>query len=174
MIVLIDNYDSFVYNIYQYFCELGQKVKVYRNDEISIEKIAKLKNLKAIILSPGPGNPDEAGICLDVIDRFHKELPILGICLGHQAIGQYFGGKVIKAKRQIHGKASVITNNTKGIFKGLDKNFSIIRYHSLIVERKSLPSSLKITASSEDGYIMALEHKRYPIFASSFTQSLIW
>ena len=168
MIVLIDNYDSFVYNIYQYLSELGEKVKVYRNDEISIDGLMKLKNMKAIVLSPGPGNPNDAGICLEVIQEFHRKVPILGICLGHQAIGQYFGGEVVKAKRQLHGKSSQITTNKKGIFNGIDRKFKIIRYHSLIVKRSSLPRSLQVTASSEDGYIMAIQHKKYPVFGLQF------
>ena len=133
MIVLIDNYDSFVYNIYQYFSELGEKVKVYRNDEISIDGLMKLKNMKAIVLSPGPGNPNDAGICLEVIQEFHRKVPILGICLGHQAIGQYFGGEVVKAKRQLHGKSSQITTNKKGIFNGIDRKFKSIASASNLV-----------------------------------------
>ena len=168
MIVLIDNYDSFVYNIYQYLSELGEKVKVYRNDEITVAKLRSMKNLKAIVISPGPGRPDNAGCSLEVIEELYRETPMLGICLGHQAIAQVFGGDVIRAKRQLHGKSSLISHNSKGLFKGIPNNFSVIRYHSLIVDNDTFPKSLKITARSDDGYVMSLQHNKYPLYGVQF------
>ncbi|NRA64626.1 MAG: aminodeoxychorismate/anthranilate synthase component II [Pseudobacteriovorax sp.] len=160
MILLIDNYDSFTYNVYQYLTDLGARVKVVRNDKTTIAKIAKQRP-EAIVISPGPGCPDEAGISLDIVKEFSGVIPILGICLGHQTIGQAFGGKVVRAKKLMHGKVSEITHRKRGLFKGLQHPLVVTRYHSLIVDRDSLPSSLKITAETEDGTIMGLRHSRH-------------
>lgn len=167
MILLIDNYDSFTFNVEQYLAELHQKVKVIRNDKITLDQIAKLKP-EAIVISPGPGNPDEAGITLAMLEAFAGKIPMLGICLGHQAIGQVFGGEVKRAPKMMHGKVSTISHDGKGVFAGLPKSFEVTRYHSLIVDEKSLPSSLKITAKSEDGLIMGLRHKKFAIEGVQF------
>lgn len=167
MILLIDNYDSFTFNVEQYLAELHQKVKVVRNDKITLAQISKL-NPEAIVISPGPGNPDEAGITLPLIHEFAGKIPILGICLGHQAIGQAFGGKVTRAPRMMHGKLSSITHDGKGVFQGLPKSFEVTRYHSLHIEEKSLPSVLKVTAKTEDGIVMGLRHKKFPIEGVQF------
>jgi anthranilate synthase/aminodeoxychorismate synthase-like glutamine amidotransferase len=159
MILLIDNYDSFTYNIYQYLGCLGAKVKVVRNDAITVKDVARLKP-EAIVLSPGPGTPDESGITLETISTYAGKIPILGVCLGHQSIGQAFGGKVIRAGKLMHGKTSKIKHTSKGVFKGLPNPLQVTRYHSLIVERKSLPDCLEVTASTDDGLIMGLRHKR--------------
>ncbi len=167
MILMIDNYDSFTYNLVQYLGELGAELEVYRNDEITIDKIRNMKPEK-IVISPGPGEPKDAGISEDVIRAFGKTTPILGVCLGHQAIGEVFGGKIILAKRLMHGKTSLIHHDGKKIFKGLTNPFEATRYHSLLVERKSLPAALKITAETDDKEIMGLEHKVYPIYGVQF------
>ncbi len=167
MILLIDNYDSFTYNIYQYLGFLGAKVKVVRNDAIDIAGIRRLKP-EALVLSPGPGNPDEAGITLAAIEELAGELPMLGICLGHQSIGQVFGGRVIRAGKLMHGKTSVIRHKGVGVFQGLPNPIEVTRYHSLIVERKSLPRCLEVTASTDDGMIMGLRHKKYAIEGVQF------
>lgn len=166
-ITLIDNYDSFTYNLVHYFGELGAKCDVYRNDKVTVEEIAK-KKPKAIILSPGPCTPNEAGICLEVVKQLGPTTPIMGVCLGHQSIGQVYGGKVIRAPHLMHGKLSTIHANGQGIFKGLPKEFEATRYHSLIVERKSLPSCLEVTAETEDGIIMGLQHKEHPVHGVQF------
>lgn len=160
MILLIDNYDSFVYNIYQYCSAIGQQVDVIRNDQITIDQISQA-NYSAIIISPGPGRPDDAGISKDVIAHFAGKVPILGICLGHQAIGEVFGGNVIRAPQPVHGKVSHIHHNDQGIYAGMPQPFAAGRYHSLIVDGASLPECLEITATSEDGLIMGLRHKEY-------------
>ncbi|HPG29737.1 MAG TPA: bifunctional anthranilate synthase component II/anthranilate phosphoribosyltransferase [bacterium] len=160
MILLIDNYDSFVYNLYQYVSEFGYDVQVFRNDKITLDEIAKL-NPSHIIISPGPGRPENAGIICDLIKRFHSEIPILGICLGHQAIGYAFGGKITNAKKIMHGKSSRIFHNKTGIFSNLNNPFSAVRYHSLVIEYDSLPEELEITAHTEDGTIMGIRHKKY-------------
>ena len=167
MILVIDNYDSFTYNIVQYLYEWEKMVLVYRNDKISIEEIVKLKPSK-ILISPGPGNPSEAGISLDVIKYFAGKVPILGVCLGHQCIGEAFGGKVIRAKNLMHGKTSQIHHDAKGIFKGLPNPFEATRYHSLIVEKKSFPKELIISAQTDQGEIMALRHKKMQIDGVQF------
>ena len=158
MILLIDNYDSFTYNIYQYLLELGADVKVVRNDKITIEEAAELKPEK-LLLSPGPGRPEDVGITVASIGYFAGKIPILGVCLGHQAIGLFYGGKIIGAKRLMHGKTSNINANGKGVFAGIDEPFDGMRYHSLVIEKESLPSCLEITATSEDGEIMGVRHK---------------
>jgi anthranilate synthase/aminodeoxychorismate synthase-like glutamine amidotransferase len=167
MILLIDNYDSFTFNIEQYLGELGQKVKVIRNDKITTVQIAKMKPT-AIVLSPGPGNPDEAGVTLETIKVFAGKIPILGVCLGHQAIGQVFGGKVKRAPKMMHGKTSIIKHDGKGVFKGLPNPIEVTRYHSLHVELESLPSSLKITATTDDGIVMGLRHKKFMVEGVQF------
>ena len=167
MIVMIDNYDSFTYNLVQYLGELGQELKVFRNDEITVAGIQKLKPSR-IVISPGPGTPKEAGVSSDVIRTLGPTLPVLGVCLGHQCIGEVFGGKVIGADRLMHGKTSPILHNGKGIFKGLDNPFTATRYHSLLVERKSFPKDLVITAETKEKEIMGLEHKRFPIYGVQF------
>jgi anthranilate synthase/aminodeoxychorismate synthase-like glutamine amidotransferase len=164
---MIDNYDSFTYNLVQYLGELGEKIKVFRNDKITIAKIKKLKP-KKIVISPGPGRPEDAGISCDVIRAFAGKIPILGVCLGHQCIGYVYGGKIIGAKRLMHGKTSMIYHNKKTIFKGIPNPFEATRYHSLIVERKSLPTSLVITAWTKEREIMGLKHKVYPLFGVQF------
>jgi anthranilate synthase/aminodeoxychorismate synthase-like glutamine amidotransferase len=167
MILIIDNYDSFTYNLVQYLGELGADLKVFRNDQIDIKKIRTAKPEK-IVISPGPGVPKDAGISEDVIRAFGRKTPILGVCLGHQAIGEVFGGRIIGAKKLMHGKTSTIHHNGKAIFKGIPNPFEATRYHSLIVERKGLPSVLKITAETGDKEIMALQHVKYPIYGVQF------
>jgi len=161
MILLIDNYDSFTYNLEQYIRELHADTVVYRNDKITIDEIREM-NPEAIVISPGPGRPDDAGVSLEVVKQFSGIIPILGVCLGHQTIGQAFGGRVIKAKRIMHGKTSMITNDSKGVFEGFTKPMQAMRYHSLAVERESLPAELIVTAESEDGEIMGMRHKTHP------------
>ena len=167
MILLIDNYDSFTFNLVQYFGELGAEVKVVRNDQITVEEAARLKPAQ-IVISPGPCRPDEAGISLDTIGRFAGEIPILGVCLGHQAIGQAFGAKVVRAKRVMHGKVSSVRHDGKGVFAGIPDGFAATRYHSLAVERASLPACLEVTAESEDGEIMGLRHRTLPVEGVQF------
>ena len=167
MIVLIDNYDSFTFNLVHYFGGLGADVVVRRNDKITSEDVIASAP-DAIVLSPGPCTPNEAGICLDLIAKASATIPILGVCLGHQAIGQAFGGKVIRAPVPMHGKISEIESTGKGIFKGLPKRFRVTRYHSLIVERASLPDVLEITALTDDRLIMGLEHRSLPIHGVQF------
>lgn len=167
MLLMIDNYDSFTYNLVQYFAELGEKVVVYRNDEITLEKIAELKP-ERIVISPGPCTPNEAGVSLPAIDRFSGDIPVLGVCLGHQSIGQAFGGKVVHAKQLMHGKTSPIFHNNQGVFRNLPNPFIATRYHSLVVERATLPDCLEITAWTEDGEIMGLRHKTRAIEGVQF------
>ncbi len=167
-ILMIDNYDSFTYNIVQYLFELGAEVKVKRNDEISIQDIEKMEDIEAIVISPGPCTPKEAGISVDVIKHFKGKYPILGICLGHQSIGSAFGAKIVKAKCLMHGKTSKIYHNGKGLFEGIPNPFEAVRYHSLVIDESSLPEDIEITARTEDKEIMAIEHKRYPIWGVQF------
>ncbi len=167
MLLMIDNYDSFTYNLVQYFAELGEKVVVYRNDEITLEKIAELKP-ERIVISPGPCTPNEAGVSLPVINQFSHNIPVLGVCLGHQSIGQAFGGKVVHAKQLMHGKTSPIFHNNQGVFRDLPNPFIATRYHSLVVERSTLPDCLEITAWTEDGEIMGLRHKTLAIEGIQF------
>jgi len=167
MLLMIDNYDSFTFNLVQYFGELGEDVKVLRNDEIDVDGIGALKPDR-LVLSPGPCSPAEAGVCVDAIKAFIGRMPILGVCLGHQAIGAALGGKVIRAQVQMHGKASTITTDGRGVYRGLPERFSVIRYHSLAIERSSLPASLEITSSSEDGEIMGVRHKELPLEGVQF------
>ena len=158
MLLMIDNYDSFTYNLVQYFAELGEDVRVFRNDEIDLEGIAALKP-DQLVLSPGPCSPAEAGICVAAIEAFTGRLPILGVCLGHQAIGAALGGEVVRAKTQMHGKTDVITTDERGIYTALPKAFTVIRYHSLVIERETLPSMLDVTSTSQDGEIMGVRHR---------------
>lgn len=167
MILLIDNYDSFTYNLLHYLSEQGATVEVRRNDTISAEEAIKLKPV-GIVISPGPCDPDRAGICLDLIKKAAGQIPLLGVCLGHQAIGQAFGGKVIRAPKPMHGKVSNITHTGKGIFQDVPSPFKATRYHSLIVERSSLPDCLEVTAETKDGLIMGLQHKKYNIHGVQF------
>jgi len=167
MLVMIDNYDSFTYNLVQYLGELGEEVRTFRNDEISIREIAAMRPDR-IMISPGPCTPNEAGISLDVINYFKGKVPILGVCLGHQSIGQAFGGKVIRAKQIMHGKTSKLTHTGEGVFQGLPNPYRVTRYHSLVVERESLPSCFEVTAWTSDGEIMGLRHKELPIEGVQF------
>jgi anthranilate synthase component II len=167
MLLMIDNYDSFTYNLVQYFGELGEDVRVVRNDAIDLEGIAALAPAR-IVLSPGPCTPNEAGVSLPLIRAFAGKLPILGVCLGHQAIGQAFGGRVVHAGRVMHGKTSDIRHASKGVFAGLPSPFRATRYHSLVIERASLPDCLEITAESEDGEIMGVRHKTLPVEGVQF------
>jgi len=167
MILMIDNYDSFTYNLVQYLGELGQLVKVFRNDTLTIDEIKKLNPAK-IVISPGPGRPEDAGISCQLIRQFCGKIPILGVCLGHQAIGYVFGAKIVGAKKLMHGKTSKIYHNKKDIFKGIPNPFLATRYHSLLVERKSLPDCLEITASTSENEIMGLKHQLYPVWGVQF------
>jgi anthranilate synthase component 2 len=167
MLVLIDNYDSFTYNLVHFLGELGAPCQVFRNDKISVARVLKLKP-KGIVLSPGPCTPNEAGICLELIAKAGPTVPLLGVCLGHQALGQVYGGVVKRAPVLMHGKLSRITSTGKGLFKGLPKSFEVTRYHSLIVERKGLPSDLIVTAKTSDGLIMGLQHKTHPVHGVQF------
>lgn len=166
--ILIDNYDSFTYNIVQYLRELGIEPDVYENDKISVEEL-KTKNFKSIILSPGAGNPDTAGICLDVIKEFYKTKKILGVCLGHQCIAQFFGASVVKAKEPFHGKVSrVFYNKDSILFNGLPQGFEVTRYHSLTVAPESVCGELIVTANTDDGVVMGIRHKNYPVYGVQF------
>lgn len=161
MILMIDNYDSFTYNLFQYLCQIGADMKVVRNDTVNLSELENW-DIEAIVISPGPGTPETAGISVDVIKTYSGKIPILGVCLGHQAIGHAFGGKVVSAKRLMHGKTSTITADGKKIFEGINKPFQAMRYHSLAVAREGLPDCLEVTAESEDGEIMGLRHRSHP------------
>lgn len=167
MILLIDNYDSFTYNLVHYFGELGADIEVHRNDTLSVDEALALKP-EAIVLSPGPCDPDKAGICLELVERAAGDIPIFGVCLGHQAIGQVFGGKVIRAPLCMHGKMSRISHEGKGVFAGLSDGFQATRYHSLTLDPDQIPDCLEITARSEDGVIMGVQHKEMPIYGVQF------
>jgi len=167
MITLIDNYDSFTYNLVHYFGDLGVTCRVYRNDQVSVSEVMA-EEPSAIVLSPGPCTPDDAGICLDLIRKNDGRIPLLGVCLGHQAIGQAYGGRVIRAPKLMHGKISTIFNSGEGLFKGVPSEFMATRYHSLLVEEKTLPSSLRITAQTSEGLIMAMQHQSQPVFGVQF------
>jgi anthranilate synthase component 2 len=167
MLLMIDNYDSFTFNLVQYFGELGEDVHTYRNDEITLEQIEKLQPSR-ICISPGPCTPLQAGVSVPVLQHFAGKLPILGVCLGHQSIGAAFGGKIVRAKQVMHGKTSPIQHTGVGVFKDLPSPYTIIRYHSLAIERESLPDCLEVTAWTEDGEIMAVRHKQYVIEGVQF------
>lgn len=167
MVVVIDNYDSFVYNLVQYLLEMGQEVRVFRNDRVSLKEIEALRPTH-LVISPGPCTPNEAGISLAAIRYFTGKIPILGVCLGHQAIGQAFGGRVVRAKRPVHGKTSLIYHHGKGIYRGLPNPFPAARYHSLVVERGTLPDCLLVTAQTSEGEIMGLRHREHPVEGVQF------
>ena len=167
MILLIDNYDSFSYNLYQFIGEMDPDIKVIRNDELSIDEIDALSP-SHIILSPGPGKPADAGICIEAVKKLYKKYPILGVCLGHQAICEAFGADIIHAKKLMHGKTSVISIKNEGIFSGLSEKIPVARYHSLAVSKTTLPDCLKVTAYTDDGEIMAVSHTSYPVFGVQF------
>lgn len=167
MLLMIDNYDSFTYNLVQYFQKLGETVKVVRNDEATIDELLKL-NPDRVCISPGPCDPAQAGISKEAILRFSECVPVLGVCLGHQAIGEVFGGHVVRAKTVMHGKTDVITNDGKGLFVGLPERLTVARYHSLVVEKASLPECLTVTATSPDGEIQGLRHKTLPVESVQF------
>jgi anthranilate synthase component II len=158
MLLMIDNYDSFTFNLVQYFGELGAEVRVFRNDEITLEGVAALKP-DQLVLSPGPCSPAEAGICVEAVRHFTGKLPILGVCLGHQAIGAALGGRIVRAKTQMHGKASTLRTDGQGVYVGLPEAFSVIRYHSLAIEQASLPAALEVTSTSNDDEIMGVRHR---------------
>jgi len=166
-LLVIDNYDSFTYNLVHFLGELGGESEVWRNDKITLDQVADIAP-EAIVLSPGPATPDTAGICLSLIDRFAPTTPILGVCLGHQALGQAMGGEVIRAPHLMHGKTSKINHSGKGLFRGLNSGFEATRYHSLIVRPESLPDALEVTASTDDGLIMGMQHRRYPSHGVQF------
>ena len=166
-IILIDNYDSFTFNLYHYLSSLKVKVDVIRNDQITSNQILKRKYNK-IVISPGPGNPNQSGNCLKIVKSLYKKIPILGVCLGHQIIGQVFGSKIIQAKRLMHGKTSKIISKKVGILKNLPKSFEATRYHSLIIDKKSLSKHLEITAESKDGLVMGVQHKKYDVHGVQF------
>jgi anthranilate synthase/aminodeoxychorismate synthase-like glutamine amidotransferase len=167
MLLLLDNYDSFTYNLYQYLAELGAEVVVHRNDQITIQDIEQMKPTH-IVVSPGPCTPNEAGLSCKIIEHFGPSIPTLGVCLGHQSIGQVYGGRVIRAPEPMHGKTSRMNHQGKGVFKGLPEPFEAIRYHSLIVEDSNLPAELEVTARTDDGLIMGLKHRSYPIEGVQF------
>jgi anthranilate synthase component 2 len=158
MLLMIDNYDSFTFNLVQYFGELGEDVRVFRNDQITVEGITELRPNR-LVLSPGPRSPADAGVCIDAIRHFTGKLPLLGVCLGHQAIGEALGGRVVRAQVQMHGKASTIRTDGKGVYRGLPEHFSVIRYHSLAIERDTLPAVLEVTSTTDDGEIMGVRHR---------------
>ena len=166
-IILIDNYDSFTFNLYHYLSSLKVHVDVIRNDKITSKEILKRRYNK-IVISPGPGNPDQSGNCLKIVKSLYKRIPILGVCLGHQIIGQVFGSKIIQARKLMHGKTSKITTKKNGILKNLPKTFEATRYHSLIIDKKSLSSDLEITAETKDGLIMGVQHKEYDVHGVQF------
>jgi anthranilate synthase component 2 len=167
MLLMIDNYDSFTYNLVQYFGELGEDVRVFRNDEITVDGIAELMP-ERLVLSPGPCTPAEAGVCVDAIRAFTGRLPILGVCLGHQSIGAALGGRIVRAKQLMHGKASIIDTDGEGVYAGLPRQFSVIRYHSLAIEHDSCPRELVVTATADDGEIMGVRHREAPLEGVQF------
>ena len=167
MLLMIDNYDSFTYNLVQYFAELGEEVKVFRNDEIAVEEIGKLKPAR-ICISPGPCSPAEAGISVETIKRYAGQVPILGVCLGHQAIGEAFGGKVVRAQKVMHGKTDSIHHTGVGVFTDIPNPFTVTRYHSLAIEKSSIPAVLEITATSSDGEIMGVRHREFAVEGVQF------
>jgi anthranilate synthase component 2 len=167
MLLMIDNYDSFTYNLVQYLGELGENVRVFRNDEITLDEIDRLRPAR-IVISPGPCTPNEAGVSVPLIRDFAGRLPILGVCLGHQSIGQAFGGRIVHARTLMHGKTSLIRHEGQGVFRGLPNPFTATRYHSLVIERKTLPDCLEVTAWTDDGEIMGVRHKTLPVEGVQF------
>lgn len=167
MLLMIDNFDSFTYNLVQYFGELGVEQRVFRNDAITAEEALALKP-ERVVVSPGPCSPNEAGVSLEIIKAFEGRVPLLGVCLGHQCLGQYYGGKVVRAGELMHGKTSAMRHNGKGLFAGMDEGFQATRYHSLLVERESLPECLEVTAETDAGEIMGLQHREKPVWGVQF------
>jgi anthranilate synthase component 2 len=167
MLLMIDNYDSFTYNLVQYFGELGEDVQTWRNDEITLEEVERLAPAR-VVISPGPCTPNEAGVSVPLLQRFAGKMPILGVCLGHQAIGAAFGGKVVLAQQVMHGKTSPVTHTGTGVFKGLPSPYTVTRYHSLAIERASLPDCLEITAWTDDGEIMGVRHRQFAVQGVQF------
>ena len=167
MLLMIDNYDSFTYNLVQYFFELGQKVEVFRNDQISLQEIEK-KSPEFLVISPGPCTPKEAGISVDAISHFAGKMPILGVCLGHQSIGAAYGAKIIKANKIMHGKLSKISHNQSGVFSSIENNFTATRYHSLVIDEDSLSEDFEVSARSDDGTLMAIQHTVFPVTGIQF------
>lgn len=168
MFVMIDNYDSFVYNLAAYFQELGQEIRVVRNDRVSVEDLAEMKKLEGLVISPGPGRPEDGGVSQEAVRHFTGRIPILGVCLGHQIIGHAFGAGVVRGSRPMHGKVTRICHRGEGLFKGLPESYPVTRYHSLIVERSTVPGQLRVDALSEDGAVMALSHREYPLYGIQF------
>ena len=168
MLFVLDNYDSFTYNLVQYLGELGAEMVVRRNDEVTVEEIARELRPAKILISPGPGTPDEAGITLDLVEKFAGRVPLFGVCLGHQAIGQFYGGRVVRAPFPVHGKPAEIEHDGRTIFRGLPPRFQAGRYHSLVVERETFPSCLEISAATSDGLVMALRHRELPVEGVQF------
>lgn len=166
-IALIDNYDSFTWNLVHYLGELGADVDVYRNDAITVDEL-KAKRPGAIVLSPGPGTPDDSGICLETIEKLGAETPIFGVCLGQQSIGQAYGGKVVRAPAPVHGKLSIVKHSGEGVMRGINGPFQATRYHSLVVDRDTLPKELKVTAQTDDGLVMSVSHKEHPVHGVQF------
>jgi anthranilate synthase component II len=167
MLLMIDNYDSFTFNLVQYFGELGEVVHTVRNDQIDVAAMTALKPQR-IVFSPGPCTPAEAGVCVEAIQRFAGQVPMLGVCLGHQAIGAALGGRVVRARRPMHGKTSRIAHDGQGVFAGLPQDFTVVRYHSLVIERETLPADLEVSATSDDGEVMGVRHRRLPIEGVQF------
>ena len=167
MLLMIDNYDSFTYNLVQYLAELGADVRVYRNDAITLDEVAALAPTQ-IVVSPGPCTPSEAGISVPLIQRFAGQIPILGVCLGHQAIGQAFGGRIVRAQRVMHGKLSPVTHDDRGVFRGIPSPFTVTRYHSLAIERDHVPAGLEVTATADDGEIMGVRHRQFAVEGVQF------
>lgn len=167
MILLIDNYDSFTFNLYQALSTLGAVVKVVRNDAVDVRRVQAMRP-RRIVLSPGPGRPEESGVCLEILKTLGSKVPILGVCLGHQAMAQVFGGKVVRAPRMMHGKTSEVRHDGKGVFRGLKNPFTATRYHSLMVDKRSLPSAFRVTAHSEDGIVMGIRHTHWPMEGVQF------
>lgn len=167
MLLMLDNYDSFVFNLVRYIEELGEEILIYRNDKITIEEIEKLK-VEGIIISPGPKSPKEAGLSLEIIDKFKGKIPILGICLGHQCIGHYFKGEIVKGIEPVHGKMSYVNHNNKGIFENVKNPLRVTRYHSLIVNNDNAPEEIEITCETADNVIMGIKHKKYEIYGLQF------
>ena len=164
---MIDNYDSFTYNLVQYLGELGARLEVHRNDELSLGQVSRLRPDR-IVISPGPGRPEGAGISVDLINSFAGKIPILGVCLGHQCIGYAYGGKIIRAKTLMHGKTSMIRHDNREIFKGIENPFVATRYHSLVIEKKTMPECLEVTAWTSDGEVMGIRHKKFPLWGVQF------
>jgi len=167
LLMVIDNYDSFVYNLVQYLGELGEEIEVVRNDEVSLRDVEKMKP-ERIVISPGPGTPEGAGICIELIRHFSGEIPILGVCLGHQCIGRAYGARVVRGKEPVHGKTSILYHQGEGILAGIPRGITVARYHSLVIEKESIPDDLSVMAFSSDGVVMAIQHKKHPTFGVQF------